>query len=173
MKRGFTFVELLVVFLFLIFLGVLLIFLLNPIEIGKRARDNYRLGDLQELKKALDSYLETPNTLPSSTVGLPRSSREFGSAADGSGWVGTDLSGFVSAVPIDPLNSQTIKSACSGQNVFAEYQYVSDGKYYLLRSRLESPLNKEACRGDGNASVVGVDWYEVGNAPGLGAYFGQ
>ncbi len=57
--RGFTLLELLVVLGILAILTVTLIFVLNPTETFRKARDTQRLSDLQTLKTALGLYTTT------------------------------------------------------------------------------------------------------------------
>ncbi len=56
-KKGFTLLELLIVIAILAVLGAITIFLLNPAETLKKARDSQRISDLSTIKTALGIYL--------------------------------------------------------------------------------------------------------------------
>lgn len=56
-KKGFTLLELLIVIAILAVLGAITVFLLNPAETLKKARDSQRISDLATIKTALGIYL--------------------------------------------------------------------------------------------------------------------
>ena len=56
-KKGFTLLELLIVIAILSILGAIVIFLLNPAETLKKARDSQRISDLSTIKTALGIYM--------------------------------------------------------------------------------------------------------------------
>ncbi|MEK9183976.1 MAG: type II secretion system protein [Patescibacteria group bacterium] len=57
MKKGFTLLELLIVVAIIAILSVIIIFVLNPAETLRKARDSQRMSDLNTLKTALGLYL--------------------------------------------------------------------------------------------------------------------
>lgn len=61
-KRGFTLLELLIVIAIIAILSVIIIFVLNPAETLKKARDTQRMSDLNTLKTALGLYLTATST---------------------------------------------------------------------------------------------------------------
>lgn len=167
-KRCFTVPE------FLITLGLVLILIgvgfwaLNPIERLKQGRDNRRLADLDNLKEAIDLAVSEGVPLVK-TMGVPVSSASVGAtrAADGSGWATMNLSTRIDTLPVDPVNGKTFIDI-GGSAVTGEYQLISDGFFYVLRTHLEAEVNKGKYAEDKNDN----SWYEVGTAPGLSTYFG-
>lgn len=63
MKKGFTLLELLIVIAILSILGAIIIFVLNPAETLKKARDAQRITDLSSIKNALGIYLTTKTSI--------------------------------------------------------------------------------------------------------------
>ncbi|MCL5004683.1 MAG: type II secretion system GspH family protein [Patescibacteria group bacterium] len=61
-KKGFTLLELLIVIAILAVLGAIVIFLLNPTETLKKARDSQRISDLSTIKTALGIYLTSTSS---------------------------------------------------------------------------------------------------------------
>lgn len=62
-KEGFTLIELLIVISIIAILSVALIFVMNPVETLKKARDSQRVSDLSTLKSSLGVYT-TSTTSP-------------------------------------------------------------------------------------------------------------
>lgn len=56
-KKGFTLIELLVVLGLIAILAAILIAVINPVRIFRRARDTQRIGDLRNLSQALSTYI--------------------------------------------------------------------------------------------------------------------
>jgi len=158
----------------LIALGLILIlaavgfWALNPVERLKQGRDNQRLADLENLRKALDLAVSEGVPLVK-TMGVPASSASVGAAqvVGGSGWVAMDLSNQTDTLPTDPANGKTFTDVL-GSSVTGEYQLISDGVYYVFRTHLEAEVNRDYYTNDGNEN----SWYELGTAPGLSTYFG-
>ena len=61
MKKGFTLLELLIVIGILAILATVLIAVINPAELLRRARDTQRLSDLDALRSAISLF--TPERL--------------------------------------------------------------------------------------------------------------
>ncbi len=167
-KPGFTIVELVLsVGLFLILAGVAF-WAINPLEKVRQIRDKERFEELGIVRDAVDAAISAGSSLgstygiPSSTVGV-----EVNLKSDGSGWVPVDLSSRLSSLPNDPRGGKTFTDVL-GSKVLGEYQFVSDGKYYILRTHLEAEINRSKYVEDGNDNT----WYEIGSAPGLSTYFG-
>jgi hypothetical protein len=167
-KTGFS------VFGFVISLGLIFILVAvslwawNPLERIKQSRDGQRIANLDLIKNAIDETVseETPLAstfgVPSSTVGV-----EVSTSPDGSGWVPMDLSGHFEELPDDPENGRTFEDIL-GSKVLGEYQFISDGKFYIIRTHLEAEISLERYAQDGSDN----SWYEVGSAPGMSTYFG-
>lgn len=62
-KKGFTLLELLIVIAILAVLGAIVIFMLNPAETLKKARDSQRISDLSTIKTALGIYMTSTSTV--------------------------------------------------------------------------------------------------------------
>jgi len=137
----------------------------DPVGRGRRSRDARRLADLENLYEAIEA---SPAVL-GSTHGVPVSSASVDAvrATDGSGWVPVDVSGQLETLPVDPLNGGSFVDVW-GNSVVAEYQFISDGHYYVLRTHLEAEANRDLYVTDGNNN----GWYELGTAPGLSTFFG-
>ena len=142
---------------------------INPLERLKQGRDQARLGDFDAIRKAIESKFPSDQALENSTFGIPSSTVgvEVSSKSDGSGWVPLDLTGQLPALPNDPRNGETFPDVL-GSKVLGEYQFISDGSYFILRTHLEAEKNRDLYAQDGNDNT----WYEVGTAPGLSTYFG-
>ena len=56
-QKGFTLIELLIVLGLIAILAAILIIIIKPTEIFKRARDTQRIGDLRNLDQALSAYI--------------------------------------------------------------------------------------------------------------------
>ena len=137
-KKGFTLLELLIVIAILAVLGAMVIFLLNPAETLRKARDSQRISDLGTIKTALGLYLTnvaspdlngtgdcTTNKWSSagtSTSGYLYTSEASSSLVDGNGWIPVNLSALtggspISNFPVDPVNTtgtdQIYRYGCS------------------------------------------------------------
>jgi prepilin-type N-terminal cleavage/methylation domain-containing protein len=62
MDGGFTLLELLIVIAILAILGAIVVFMLNPTETLKKARDSQRISDLSTIKTALGIYLTSTSS---------------------------------------------------------------------------------------------------------------
>lgn len=166
--RQLTVLELLITLGFIFVLVGVIFWALNPMERLRQGRDNRRLEDLKSLAEAID--LAVLEEIPlAKTMGVPASSASVGAdqAVDGTGWVAMKLSDQMDLLPIDPVNGRTFTDVLDS-SVTGEYQFISDGTYYVLRAHLEAEVSKEYYAEDGNEN----SWYEVGTAPGLSTYFG-
>ncbi len=152
----------------ILILGGVLFWALNPVERVRRREDNQRLAGLERLRQAIDSAT-ADGALLVNTAGIPVSSASVGAteAADGSGWIAMDLSGYLDSLSVDPANGEIFTDVL-GNSVTGEYQFICDGGYYVLRTHLKAKINRDLYTEDGNKD----SWYEVGTAPGLSTYFG-
>ncbi len=150
-RKGFTLLELLIVIAILSILGAIVIFLLNPAETLKKARDSQRISDLPTIKTALGIYLTSVsspdidaygscaanvwyslNGVTDATVAGTKAATstltnaELGEV-DGTGWIPANLSSLVggspiSSFPIDPSN--TIANLGTIVNTDLVYRYT-------------------------------------------------
>ncbi len=134
-QKGFTLIELLVVIAVLAILTTAVVFVLNPTELIKQARDTNRISDLAALNSAISLYLsdvgnQTWNVTSTCSLAAPlgtTSPTPIGSTTisgiaqgncwnnniqtvDGVGYIPIDLKAItggspISKLPIDPLNS--------------------------------------------------------------------
>lgn len=137
----------------------------DPVGQARQRRDEQRLVDVKELYGAI----EATSAVLGSTHGVPVSSASVGAmqVVDGSGWVLVDVSDQLEILPVDPANGESFVDVW-GDSVIGEYQFISDGYYYVLRTHLEAEGNQYLYTADGNDN----GWYELGTAPGLSTFFG-
>ena len=166
--KGFSILELVVTLGLLSILFVVGFWAVNPIERLKQSRDSQRQEDLRIVREAVDAVVFGSVPL-ANTFGVPSSKSAIGATqkADGSGWVPMTLSAKIGVLPIDPSNEKTFTDVL-GSKVLGEYQFISDGIYYVFRTHLEAEINRGKYAEDGNDN----SWYEIGTAPGLSTYFG-
>lgn len=167
-KSGFNVIEFVFSLGLILILGAVFFWALNPLERVKQSRDKERLANFEQLKSAIDQA-KSQETILGNTFGVPSSTVgvEVGFKVDGSGWIPMDLSVWFAELPVDPQNGKTIEDTL-GSKVLGEYQFISDGKFYILRTHLEAEVNQGRYAEDGNDN----SWFEVGSAPGLSTYFG-
>ena len=167
-KSGFSLVDLVLsVGLVLVLLAVAY-WAFDPFGRLKKSRDNLRIAHLTDLHEVLERALADKRELKS-TYGAPLSTVGFDVtfAVDGTGWVPVDLTGYIPALPQDPLNGKNYTDAFK-ESVLAQYEFISDGKFYVIRTHLEHEKNRGLYGEDGSDN----SWWEVGNAPGMSTYFG-
>ena len=166
-KRGFSLVDLVLSLGLVVILVGVAYWAFDPFGRLKKSRDEVRLANLTDLHRTLERALADKRELKS-TFGAPSSSVGFdvSYAADGMGWVPVDLGGYINTLPQDPLNGKTYTDAFK-ESVLAEYQFISDGKFYVIRTHLEHESNRALYGEDGADN----SWYEVGTAPGMSTYF--
>src|SRR3989304_2848244 len=138
----------------------------NPLEQFKQGRDRKRMAEFEAIRTAIESQISTGQLL-GTTFGIPSNTAGVGVSfkTDGSGWVPMTLPG-VDELPRDPRNGEQFPDVLNSA-VLGEYQYVSDGKYFILRTHLEAEIYRDRYAQDGNDNT----WYEIGNAAGMSWYF--
>ncbi len=137
-KRGFTLIELLVV---ISIIGLLASVILASVNSARsKSRDARRVSDLSQMQNALELYYSTNGSYPN--LSICESVPIVGFTSWNTCWA-TLLSGYISAMPVDPTNSTTTYNWYS-------YQYGTQrngcsplvpggapGKY-VLTARLEN-----------------------------------
>ncbi len=152
-------IELLIVIAIMATLSVVIVSVINPAEMGRKARDSRRLSDLATIKRSIDLALADKQKL-SDTVGtIPmNSTTNIG---------GLNISKYLPAIPKDPLYNagggdiQVVLHSCEKGTATKDtmvYEYISDGETYAIRARFESISNCNALTQDGFTS----DYYEMG-----------
>ncbi len=169
-KKGFTLVELLVVVAILGILAAILILAINPAEAQRKSRDATRLSDMATVRESIDLAVAEGMVLPGTSVapftGVSTGSRDTTSTGN---WVGTDVSKYLSVLPIDPRQNATdatlltdaTTTVAAGSMV---YTFVSNGTSYELNAYLESSDNATFVNTDGGNQNLR---YELGTNPGL------
>lgn len=168
---GFTLLELLVVIAVISTLAVVLVTIINPAEMTRRARDATRISDISTLRRSVDlAMADDQNLLATSGVIDINASTSMTDFAGS----GLDISKYLSVAPQDPSYNAAgggitvIGSGCTKGSTTRDtmnYQFWSDGDTYILRAKLESLINCELVQNDGNSNTT----YEVGTEPGLDA----
>uniref|UniRef100_A0A831YYR2 Type II secretion system protein GspG C-terminal domain-containing protein n=1 Tax=candidate division WWE3 bacterium TaxID=2053526 RepID=A0A831YYR2_UNCKA len=152
----------------LLILAAVAFWAIDPIERQRQERDQRRLEDLESLWQAIEAEIAAGNPL-GSTFGVPSGTAgvEVSFNPDGSGWIPMNLARYFPSLPADPRNDTTFTDFL-GSKILGEYQFISDGRNYVLRTHLEAEANRDKYAQDGNDNT----WYEVGTAPGMSTYFG-
>lgn len=108
----------------------------------KRSRDVVRLSDTSSLMQAIERYNLENGSLPDVADITRQSDLAVGgghpSQADGTGWIGLDLTAHIPALPVDFVNA--------GEYV---YRYRHDGVRYELDAKLEYHLDLMISQKDG------------------------
>lgn len=163
--------ELLIVIAVISTLATVLMVLINPAEMARRARDASRISDIGTLRRAIDLAMADDQDLLA-TGGLIN----VNSATSITNFAGSglDISKYLSSSPQDPSynatggNMQIIGFGCTKDSTTKDaisYQFWSDGDTYILRANLESLVNCDKVQNDGNNNAT----YETGTEPGLDA----
>lgn len=113
---GFTMPEVMVALVLIALLASVVIFIINPQEQLKKARDAKRKDHLSQINQALGKYAVEKG-------GYPKSTADY--QIEGAGW-GSSWDPYIIPVPKDPLLAQS-------------YVYYSDGVVYQLYAKLEIP----------------------------------
>jgi len=184
LRKGFTLIELLIVLALISILAGILIVVIKPQEIFRRARDSQRMADLRNVASAIEAYLAdtnltSPTWCTASTTSFSKSgitsapanwptipsgytvTSTDSVAIDGTGWVKIPLSAStlvnLSALPQDPINGVV-------GSVAYVYAFVCSPTLgaYELDAKLEA--NTGAMQTDGGNQTF---LYEVGSNKNL------
>jgi len=134
---GFTVLE------FLVILGILgvvasaAVFLLNPVELFREARDRQRIADVAELKKTIALYVASaakPDLDSRGNCGSEYKSTDGSMAVDGTGWLPINFNEIpggstLAALPTDPIN---------GKDHFYSYKCNERDLTFELNVKMES-----------------------------------
>lgn len=121
MKKGFTFIEILVV---ITIIGVLtLVATTNFAVVNKKARDGKRQGDLEQIKAALEMYRTDEKEYPTTAIW-----NGFGGGSI-TGLTGTV---YMEDIPDDPMEGYL-------------YKYSSNGTTYNLCALMEVDIDGPVC----------------------------
>lgn len=177
-KKGFTLIELLIVIGILGILAAVVVVVLNPGQLLAQARDAQRLQDLGSVNSALSFYLVSTTT-PTFDAEGPFSTAhtncpDGGAAActvravyttAGSGWVAVNFDSLsdgspLSALPRDPVNSETYQYVWEGQNSTDTWELVAN----MESTRYANGGSDDKESTDGGDSTTN---FEIGTEPGL------
>lgn len=129
-SKGFSIVEILVVFGILLILFTTAFMYANPVENRKKARDQRRLTDIAQLREAFEEFKADNKVYPDvkdqvrySNV-LVTEGQNITSASGG--WLNENMTGYLNLLPIDPLNTDGFI-----------YTYVRDDLSFELDAKLE------------------------------------
>ena len=122
--KGFTLIELLVVIAIIGLLASIVLVSLNTAR--QKARDSRRLSDIRQVAIALELYYDNNNNAYPTVIGC--------TAANWSGTMATALqtNGYMTVVPLDPMNNATY---------FYAYSSPTPSASYVLKGRLEVTTN--------------------------------
>ncbi len=183
-EHGFTLLELLIVIAIIAILASVVMVVINPAELLKKARDSQRVSDLASLRTAIGLYLTdvtSPDLDYSGTCGTNLwysdtgtdalsgytathpSSVASSTAVDGTGWIPINLTSIstgspLASLPIDPK---------SASHYYYTYECNSSSLTYEIDAKFESTYYTTSIDSDGNDGGNAPTLYEVGNDPGL------
>lgn len=159
-KRGFSFVQIIIILVLLVLLIGGIIYVLKPSQVLEKSRDSQRFSDLKNISAALNQYIAEGHDFqglvgPYSSIDTGFNNDKARQQIDGKGWIPLNFSSVsqglpFSSLPIDPLNSATYNY---------RFGVSVSSKTYEINTVFESPQNKDKLSNDnGNDTSV----YELG-----------
>jgi prepilin-type N-terminal cleavage/methylation domain-containing protein len=153
--KGFSLVELLIAISLIAILSGVLLSVINPMGIQKKARDSQRVSDLAKVKVALENYFADNRRYPIWNDFYPLTNL-----------APVLVTGYINKLPTDP--KPLLQGPCvPGGVAWRNYGYKSiDGKKYLLVA------NMETASAGSTACPAGVDaaWCNCTFTGGTGYY---
>jgi len=129
-SKGFSLIEILVVFGIILVLVTSVIIYISPLENRKKARDQRRLADIIKLREAFEEFKADNHIYPDIKGAVRYSNIAVISGADisnaSNGWLNENMSKIMEFLPTDPINS--------GEYI---YTYTRDDISYELNVKLE------------------------------------
>ncbi len=151
-EHGFSLLEL----MYIVIIGSILlgatVLILRPSDLRARARDENRLSDISSLERAFGEYFLSNESYPGDADYLYVSTSLPEGAISPlfnvqSGWIKTNMSSYLTKLPVDPINDATYN-----------YSYMQSGSTFEINAVMEY-LTEYSQNDGGDDSNV----YEVGN----------
>ncbi|MDO8600557.1 MAG: prepilin-type N-terminal cleavage/methylation domain-containing protein [bacterium] len=159
---GFTILELLVVIAIIALIASIAVASLNSAR--QKARDARRVGDLSELRKAIELYVTAIGHLPGSSGPGNCNGNNGCNSTQAQPWIPGLTDEYISQVSVDPINSATLR-----------YRYrSSDGDEYELDAPAETDYhfaendggNRNTCPSSANCRYeIGTDLTKLRDGP--------
>jgi len=150
MRKGITFIELLIAISILIILAVIfaLIMINNP---AAKARDSYRLSDSDRLRKNLEIYRSENDKYPETND--PDNWKKLEEDADNNGPFYQAMIAYLKNIPRDPLYGKSH----DGQDYAIYYKTINNGECYKIHIEMEKrdPYEISGVCGDDIAYAAG------------------
>lgn len=131
-NKGFSFIELMVVMLIIVFLARVILAMVNKSR--GSVRDKVRKETLVQLRNALQNYFDVNASYPS--TGGAYLSSESGDliSNNGGNWIPGLAPTYISKLPTDPLGGLSTVAAANCNGYKRSFVYRSDGYSYKLMS---------------------------------------
>lgn len=155
-QKGFTLIELLIVIAILGILTTAVLVSINPLEQFARGRDSGRLGAVDQLGHAIQSYY---------------TSQDGTYLAPGTGWItALQTAGELKTIPVNPVTPGARYQGGCGDASIAEqgYCYTRDTENAIVFTTAESTgQSTKACGANANGSTAWIVWSSAAGKSGL------